>query len=213
MLKSDWNKILEKKNDGKIQLLYNSNALIRRTVIDIIDIGLEKVTVNDKTIYDEINQLLSSMNKNIYIELKENQNLFKMYSIEEQIKKINQRRIWLKCGGFITIDKTEALTAIDVNTGKYTGNKNLEQTVFKVNEEASYEIVKQLRLRDIGGIIVIDYIDMHNEENKKKIQEILRKGLKNDRTKCQLIGFTKLNLFEMTRKNMCNNDWENKGEE
>lgn len=213
LLKSDWNKILEKKNDGEIQLLYNSNALIRRTVIDIIDIGLEKVTVNDKTIYDEINQLLSSMNKNIYIELKENQNLFKMYSIEEQIKKINQRRIWLKCGGFITIDKTEALTAIDVNTGKYTGNKNLEQTVFKVNEEASYEIVKQLRLRDIGGIIVIDYIDMHNEENKKKIQEILRKGLKNDRTKCQLIGFTKLNLFEMTRKNMCNNDWESKGEE
>ena len=81
------------------------------------------------------------------------------------------RKIWLKCGGFITIDKTEALTAIDVNTGKYTGTKDVEQTIYKVNEEATIEITKQLRLRDIGGIVIIDYIDMNNNENKEKIQK------------------------------------------
>ena len=120
---------------------------------------------------------------------------------------MENRKIWLSCGGFITIDRTEALTAIDVNTGKYTGKKDLEKTIFKVNQEATIEIAKQLRLRDIGGIIVIDYIDMHKEENKEAIEKLLRDELKKDRAKTQLAGFTKLNLFEMTRKNMCNNDY------
>ena len=86
------------------------------------------------------------------------------------------------------------------------GNNNLEQTVFKVNKEATTEIAKQLRLRDIGGIIIIDYIDMHEEENKKEIIELLAQSLKKDRTKSQILGFAKLNILEMTRKNMCNND-------
>ena len=130
-----------------------------------------------------------------------------MYSLETQIQKINNRKIWLKCGGFITIDMTEALTAIDVNTGKYTGKKNIEETIFKVNQEATVEIAKQLRLRDIGGIIIIDYIDMHKDENKTAIEELLKLELKKDRAKTQVAGFTKLNLLEMTRKNMCNNDY------
>ena len=112
-------------------------------------------------------------------------------------------KIWLKCGGFITIDKTEALTAIDVNTGKYTGTKNVEQTIYKVNEEATIEIAKQLRLRDIGGIIIIDYIDMKDEKNKEKIENLLKEKLKKDRTKTQVEGFTKLDLMEMTRKHIC----------
>ena len=116
---------------------------------------------------------------------------------------MQKRKIWLKCGGFITIDPTEALTAIDVNTGKYTGTKDLEQTVFTVNKEASIEIAKQLRLRDIGGIIIIDYIDMNKEENKQKIQNILEEKLKEDRSKTQVEGFTKLDLMEMTRKHIC----------
>ena len=106
-------------------------------------------------------------------------------------------------GGFITIDKTEALVAIDVNTGKYIGNKNLEDTVYKVNKEATIEIAKQLRLRDIGGIIIVDYIDMPNEENKEKIEELLKEELKKDRTKTQVEGFTKLDLMELTRKHVC----------
>ena len=142
----------------------------------------------------------------IKLELREDEDLIDMHSLREQLEKIENRKIWLKCGGFITIDKTEALTAIDVNTGKYTGNKNLENTVFKVNKEATVEIAKQLRLRDIGGIIIIDYIDMHEEDNKNSIIQLLTQELKKDRTKSQILGFTKLNLLEMTRKNMCNND-------
>ena len=147
-----------------------------------------------------------NMQENIQIELIENKNLLEMYDLKKQLEKLESRKIWLKCGGFITIDKTEALTAIDVNTGKFVGQKSLEDTVFKVNSEATVEIAKQLRLRDIGGIIIIDYIDMHIDKNKNEIVELLQRALKKDRTKSQILGFTKLNLLEMTRKNMCNND-------
>lgn len=180
-------------------------ALIRRTVIDILDRGLKKIIVNDKTIFEEVQKLLVNT-KNIKIELKE-ENLFNMYSLENQVKKMENRKLWLKCGGFITIDRTEALTAIDVNTGKYTGKKDLEETIYKVNQEATIEIAKQLRLRDIGGIIIIDYIDMHKEENIEGIERLLKEEFKKDRAKIQVAGFTKLNLLEMTRKNMCNNEY------
>lgn len=195
----------EKNNKNAPALLYDNMALIRRTVIDIIDRGLEKIIVNDKETYEKIKEILKDTN-NIKVELRE-ENLFKIYSLDAQIKKMEQRKIWLKCGGFITIDRTEALTAIDVNTGKYTGKKNLEETIYKVNQEATIEIAKQLRLRDIGGIIIIDYIDMHKEENKELIEQLLKEQLKKDRAKTQAAGFTKLNLFEMTRKNMCNNEY------
>ena len=176
--------------------------------MDVVDQSLNKVIVNDKKTYKDVNDILKSMGmeEKIKLELKENEDLLEMHSLRVQLEKMNNRKIWLKCGGFITIDRTEALTAIDVNTGKYIGNSDLEQTVFKVNKEATAEIAKQLRLRDIGGIIIIDYIDMHEEKNKKEIIELLAQNLKTDRTKSQILGFTKLNLLEMTRKNMCNND-------
>ena len=116
------------------------------------------------------------------------------------------RKIWLKCGGFITIDCTEALTAIDVNSAKFTGKRDLEKTVLKVNLEATEEIAKQVRLRDIGGIIIIDYIDMQNEENEEEIIDILSQEVKKRRSKTQVVGFSNLNLLEMTRKHMCSND-------
>ena len=141
--------------------------------------------------------------KNLKIAVKGEKSIFDIYDLQQQISKISNRKIWLKCGGFITIDKTEALTAIDVNTGKYTGNKTLEDTVFKVNKEATVEIAKQLKLRDIGGIIIIDYIDMQKQEDKKVIEELLREELKKDRSKTQIEGFTKLDLMEITRKHIC----------
>lgn len=206
-----WAKIQEKLNVSKPpKLLYDNQALIRRTIIDIIDRNLEKIVVNDKEVYKMLLDLLQEFK--LKIELKENEDLFTVYDLNKQIEKMNQRKIWLKCGGFITIDKTEALTAIDVNTGKFVGKKSTEKTIFQVNKEATAEIAKQLRLRDIGGIIIIDYIDMQEEENKKEIEKILKEELKKDRTKCQVEGFTKLNLLEMTRKNMCNNDWDDKEE-
>lgn len=206
-----WKNIKKQYDEDKLngaKILYNNKALLRRTLIDVVDRKLNKVIVNDLKTYKDVNEILKSMNMqdSIKLELRENEDLLELYSVREQLEKIDNRKIWLKSGGFITIDRTEALTAIDVNTGKYTGNKDLENTVFKVNKEASIEIAKQLRLRDIGGIIIIDYIDMHNDENKNEILKILTQELKKDRTKSQIMGFTKLNLLEMTRKNMCNND-------
>ena len=112
----------------------------------------------------------------------------------------------MNCGGFITIDPTEALIAIDVNSGKFTGKSTLEETIYKVNYEATIEIAKQLRLRDIGGIIIIDYIDMLKPENKEKIENLLKECLKQDRAKTQVEGFTNLNLMELTRKHICSHN-------
>ena len=174
-------------------------------IIDLPEKSIQKIIINDKKEYDKIEKYKEENEylKNIKVELRQGQDIFEIYDIKKEILKLENRKIWLKCGGFITIDRTEALTAIDVNTGKYTGNKNIEQTIYKVNEEATLEIAKQIRLRDIGGIIIIDYIDMKNNENKDKIQNLLEEKLKKDRTKTQVEGFTKLDLMEMTRKHIC----------
>ena len=153
---------------------------------------------------EEVQKILKNIDENnkVSVELKQTDNLLDMYDTDDQIEKLSSRKIWLKCGGFITIDKTEALTAIDVNSGKFTGKQNLEETVLKVNEEASCEIARQLRLRDIGGIIIIDYIDMQEAKSREQVLKTLRQALKKDRSKTQVIEFTKLNLLEMTRKHM-----------
>lgn len=203
-----WNNIIQTSVNpeyNKPKLLYRSENIIEKMLMDLADNPIEKITVDNKEIKKELEEFKNENQEysNIKIEIKENKNLLEVYELEKQIKKINNRKIWLKCGGFITIDKTEALTAIDVNTGKYTGNQNLEQTVYKVNTEATIEIAKQLRLRDIGGIIIIDYIDMKKEENKEKIENLLKEELKKDRSKTQVEGFTKLDLMELTRKHIC----------
>ncbi|MCI8654619.1 MAG: Rne/Rng family ribonuclease [Clostridia bacterium] len=205
----EWKKIEEKYNQSKQdkpQLLYTSASITEKIIIDIAYKDLENIIVNDKKEYEEIEKIIKkekNIKAKINIELKENEDLFSVYDIQRQNEKSENRKVWLNCGGFITIDKTEALTAIDVNTGKFTGNKSLEETVYKVNQEATIEIANQLRLRDIGGIIIIDYIDMKNKENKQKIEALLKKELKNDRAKTQVEGFTKLDLMELTRKHIC----------
>ncbi len=202
-----WNKIKEKyeKNQNKSQLIYKSESIIQKMIIDLSeDKKLEKIITNSKKEYENLQDYIKE-NPGISdtkLELSQN-DIFEKYDLSKQIEKLEKRKIWLKCGGFITIDKTEALTAIDVNTGKYTGNKSLDDTIYNVNKEATTEIAKQLRLRDIGGIIIIDYIDMTNTENKRKIEELLKEELKKDRSKTQVEGFTKLDLLEMTRKHIC----------
>lgn len=178
-IEGKWNKIIQTSINPKLnkaKLLYKSEDIIEKILMDLTEREVKIIEEKDA---------------------------FHKYDIDKQIEKVQNRKIWLKCGGFITIDKTEALTAIDVNTGKYTGSKNLEQTVFKVNKEATVEIAKQLRLRDIGGIIIIDYIDMNSQEDREAIENLLKEELKKDRTKTQVEGFTKLDLMEMTRKHIC----------
>ena len=197
-----WNEIEAnyKKSDSTKLIYYAENVQSKI----LLDLKVDKVITNSKEEFEKLKKIIQDEEiKGVKLELSPKQNLLDMYDLESQINKSKNRKVWLNCGGFITIDKTEALTAIDVNTGKYTGKSDLENTIFKVNKEATIEIAKQLRLHDIGGIIIIDYIDMHNEENNKKIEDLLKEQLKNDRAKTQVEGFTKLNLMEMTRKHIC----------
>lgn len=203
-IQKEYNKEIQKGKTIKSKLLYKSESIIQKLLIDLMDQDLYCIVTNDETTYDIIDKKLKEYKSEIKLELENN--LIEKYNLGKQLEDLNNRKIWLKCGGFITIDKTEALTAIDVNSGKYTGKKDLEQTIFTVNKEATIEIAKQLRLRDIGGIIIIDYIDMQNKENEEKIIELFKENLKKDRSKTQIIGFSKLNLLEMTRKHICSND-------
>ena len=200
-------KELREKKAFEPALIYENEGIIGKILTDLIDQDLERIVTNDNELYEKISNILEQTGKDkIKLEMKNEKNIFDIYDLTSQIEKAKSRKIWLKCGGFITIDKTEALTAIDVNSGKYVGGKDLEQTVYRVNKEATLEIAKQLRLRDIGGIIIIDYIDMEKDETKQKILNELKENLKKDRSKTQVIGFTPLDLLEMTRKHMCSND-------
>ncbi len=197
------NEFEKQKEKNEPVILQQTDTILERILLDLADNGLDSIFVNTKALQEEIEKILISLHEEAVIPIKlEKENLENKYDIETQVEKLENRKIWLKCGGFITIDKTEALTAIDVNSGKFTGKENLEKTVLKVNKEASIEIAKQLRLRDIGGIIIIDYIDMQEEKSKEEVVKTLKESLKEDRAKTQIMQFTKLNLLEMTRKHM-----------
>lgn len=191
-------------SDDKVpKIIKKSDTILEKILLDIADNKLEKIYTNSKELQKEIEQILKRLQEDVTIKVElVEEGLENKYDLNSQIEKISNRKIWLKCGGFITIDKTEALTAIDVNSGKFTGKENIEKTALKVNKEASIEIAKQLRLRDIGGIIIIDYIDMNEETSREEIIELLKENLKNDRAKTQVMEFTKLSLLEITRKHM-----------
>ena len=191
-------------SDDKVpKIIKKNDTILEKILLDIADNKLEKIYANNKELQKEIEQILKRLQEDVTIKVElVEEGLENKYDLNSQIEKISNRKIWLKCGGFITIDKTEALTAIDVNSGKFTGKENIEKTALKVNKEASIEIAKQLRLRDIGGIIIIDYIDMNEESSREEIIELLKENLKTDRAKTQVMEFTKLSLLEITRKHM-----------
>lgn len=192
------------QKEGKPQLIYKNYSIISKFLTSVLEMDISRIIVNSKKTYESIVNYIKQIHKeNIEVEYLE-RDLMEIYNLKKQVEQSNDRKIWLKCGGFITIDKTEALTAIDVNSGKFTGKKDQEKntTILKVNKEATIEIAKQIRLRNISGIIVIDYIDMLNDENRNEILELLEKYLKQDRSKTQIIGFTKLDLLELTRKKL-----------
>lgn len=204
-----WQEIKKKYSEisklKKATIIYKNRDVVTKFLVGILETDIDEITVNDKVEYDKVKKYLNMINnKTTVVTLKENENVLTKYDVDTQLEKMNDRKIWLNCGGFITIDKTEALTAIDVNSGKFTGNKKMtkENTIVKVNKEATIEIAKQLRLRNISGIIVIDYIDMEEEKDKDEIINLLKNELKKDRSKTQIEGFTKLDLLEMTRKKL-----------
>ena len=195
-----WFEIQNKKVEEYPQKIYSKGGILKKTTIDLIDNNLDKIIVNNEKAKKNIQEILNEIDAQVTIEVKEN--CFSLYDLDKEIEKIHNRKVWLKCGGFITIDKTEALTAIDVNSGKFIGQKDAEKTVMKVNLEASEEIARQLRLRDISGIIIVDFIDMKEDEHKKAVIQELINHSKKDRSKIQIEEFTKLNLMELTRKHI-----------
>ena len=199
-----WEELKQVPIDNFPKQIYDSGGIIKKLINDVIDSDLEEIIVEDEELEKQIKEIFKNLNKTVKLTVDKEDILYN-YNLDRQLKDTENRKIWLKSGGFITIDKTEALTAIDVNSGKSIGKDDLEQTIFEVNYEATIEIAKQLRLRDIGGIIIIDYIDIHVKENKQKIVDLLKSEIKKDRSKVQIEGFTKLNLMELTRKHLYNN--------
>lgn len=183
-----WKEILNKSKEKVPPTeLYNNNGIVGKLINDFEPLGLDIVTNSEV-----VKQFIKNIDDNIEVTFENDIN-----------QEINQdRKIYLNCGGFITIDETEALVAIDVNSGKFTGKKNLEDTVLKVNLEAAKEVAKQIRLRDLGGVIIIDFIDMHDNKDREKVKNKIQEELKKDRSKVQVLEFTELGLLQLTRKHI-----------
>lgn len=184
------------------KLLYRELDLVYQVVRDSFDEKINKVIVNNEEIYKNLLLLDNyfSLNLEGKITLDSNFRISDNTEIQLDIKEALERKVSLEKGGYIVIDETEALTAIDVNTGKYIGSLSLEDTVLRTNLEAAEEIARQIRLRDIGGIIIIDFIDMRNKKDISLVLSQLSKYLKLDRNKPNIVGITKLGLVELTRK-------------
>lgn len=200
-----WEEIERKIPKAKIgEILYRDNGIITTILRDIFTSDIDELIVNDEDTYWEIIDYINAFSENnlkTKIKLyRENHDIFDVYDINKEIENALKEIVWLDCGGYLVIEKTEALVSIDVNTGKNTGTLNLEETVVNTNMEAAIEIARQLRLRNLSGIIIIDFIDMKIDEDKDKVIRILEESLSKDRIKNNIIHFTDLGLIEMTRK-------------
>lgn len=195
-----WEEIKNTKVNKYPKKIYSKGGILKKTIVDLIDSELDRIIVNNDETKAIVQDILDEIDAKSKVEV--NSECMKLHSLEKQIEDSQKRKVWLKCGGFITIDKTEALTAIDVNSGKFIGEKNANKTIRKVNSEAAKEIAKQIRLRDISGIIIVDFIDMFTDEDKKIVVDVITKESRKDRSRIQIEEFTKLNLMELTRRHI-----------
>lgn len=195
--------ILEKSKKFKApKLLHEEQSLLFRTVRDLLMKDVDRVFVNDTNAYNRIREIADVLAPKLKprILYKDSEALFDRYDTESKIDKALSRKVWLKSGGYLIIDRAEALTVIDVNTGRYVGKDNLEKTITATNCEAAAEIALQLRLRDIGGIVIIDFIDMEKEAHRQLVLQTLKNAMRADHTRSHVFGFTHLGLVELTRK-------------
>lgn len=199
-----WESTRQKEHSGPVpRCIHKDLSLVYRAVRDLFTLDIDKFIINDRDQYTKVLELVDMISPALKYRVEyfsKNYDLFEYFQLETKIARALSRKVWLKCGGYLVIDKTEALTVIDINTGKYVGGSSLEDTVLKTNIEAAREIAKQIRLRDIGGIIIIDFIDMHEYEHQQMVLGALKQALRKDRTKTTVVGMTGLGLIEMTRK-------------
>jgi len=186
-----------------VGIIYESLPLLISTVRDLAEGSVEKVQIDSHESFNKVmtftEQFVPKIKSMIQLYNGERP-IFDLYSVEEEIQKALGRKIGLKSGGYLIFDQTEAMTTIDVNTGAYVGHRNLEETIFKTNLEAAHAIARQVRLRNLGGIIIIDFIDMDDEEHKRQVLRALEKMLDRDHVKHNITGVSDLGLVEMTRK-------------
>jgi ribonuclease G len=199
-----WREVIRKNERAKpASLLYSDLDLILRTVRDTLTHDVEKLIVDSKPEFERVQKFVQAFMPEFTgrIELYEgHEPIFDGFGIEAEIDRALERKVWLKSGGSLIIDQGEALTAVDVNTGRFVGKRNLEETITKNNLEACREVADQLRLRNIGGIIVVDFIDMDREANREKVWKAFNEALKPDRARANVTKISELGLVEMTRK-------------
>jgi ribonuclease G len=177
--------------------------LIERTVRDFLTEEVERIVVDSHPAYDSIKDIIGRISKRSLSKIKhyaEHQPIFDRFNITKQLETTFSRQVHLKSGGYIVIDETEALVAIDVNTGRHKGGKDQESTILKVNLEAADEIARQLRLRNMGGLIVLDFIDMKSRRDQQQVYGRVKEGLRRDKAKTHILPISQLGLMEMTRQ-------------
>ncbi|MBN1205133.1 MAG: Rne/Rng family ribonuclease, partial [Myxococcaceae bacterium] len=199
-----WNQVVRRNEKrGGPGLLHGDLDLILRATRDLFAHDVEKLVVDEREEYERILAFVTAQDpalKDRVVLHEGDEPVFDAYGIEQEMHRATQRKVWLKSGGYLIIDQAEALTAIDVNSGRYVGKKSLEETITKINVEAAKEIVYQLRLRNIGGIIICDFIDMEKAQNRDKVFKSLQEALGRDKAKTNVLRISELGLVEMTRK-------------
>ncbi len=211
LLFKSWQQVRKNYRDAKPpSRVYSEPPMVVSFLRELAAIEINSLVVDDKRTHGQIAEYVNNIDPTLKKRLllyREDIPLFEAYGIEPQIEKALHRRVWLKSGGQIVIEQTEALVTIDVNSGRYTGKRDAEGTIYRVNVEAAKEIARQLRLRDIGGIIVIDFIDMDREANRRKVLAELKEALKDDRSKPKVYDISPLGLVEMSRKRVRPSLW------
>ena len=201
-----WAEIDKKASESTAPtLIYQEPELELRVIRDLFNRDVVRCIVDDRELEAKLRGYIRTTTPDLdsRLELYTGElPIFEEFRISEQIRKSLDRKVWLPSGGHIVLDRTEAMTVVDVNTGKFVGKSNLEETVFRTNKEAAVEVGRQLRLRDIGGIIVIDFIDMENVGTRDELMRLFRDVLFRDRTRTQVFDISPLGLVQMTRKNV-----------
>ncbi len=203
-LRKLWTSISEREARTRSgEAVYEDLPLSIRVMRDLLDDQIEKIRIDSRESYQRVKQFAEQFMPDLQAQIEYypgERPIFDLYGVEDEIHKALERKVQLKSGGYLIFDQTEAMTTVDVNTGGYVGHRNLEETIFKTNLEAAQAIARQLRLRNLGGIIIIDFIDMVDEEHKRQVLRALEKSLEKDHAKTHISEVSTLGLVEMTRK-------------
>ncbi|MBD1576174.1 MULTISPECIES: ribonuclease G [Vibrio] len=203
-LKRLWQKIIERRSKYKSKtMLYGELGLAQRILRDFVGTEITKIQVDSRLAFESLQEFTTEYVPELTERLElygGDKPIFDLYDAENEIQRSLDRKVELKSGGYLIIDQTEAMTTVDINTGAFVGRRNLEDTIFNTNVEATQAIARQLRLRNLGGIIIIDFIDMMENEHRQRVILSLEQALATDRVKTNINGFTQLGLVEMTRK-------------